>query len=293
MGTMIEIQIKKELSASSGTIDLSVDLKIEKGQFIAIHGPSGAGKTSILRMLSGLMHPDSGSIQVNNNTWLDTSKKINIAPQNRSIGMVFQEYALFPNMTVKQNLEYALEKGQDKNSVTELIDLTELGDLQNKKPATLSGGQKQRVALARALVRQPSILLLDEPLSALDREMRSKLQDYILQMHQKYQLTTILISHDAGEVIKMADKVFVLESGKITRTGSPEEIFTSRQLSGKFQFTGEVLSIEKADIIYIVHLLIGNQTVQVIAQEKEVRELQKGDLVLVASKAFNPVLKKL
>lgn len=290
---MIEIQIKKELSASSGTIDLSVDLKIEKGQFIAIHGPSGAGKTSILRMLSGLMHPDSGSIQVNNNTWLDTSKKINIAPQNRSIGMVFQEYALFPNMTVKQNLEYALEKGQDKNCVQELIDLTELGDLQNRKPATLSGGQKQRVALARALVRQPSILLLDEPLSALDREMRSKLQDYILQVHQKYQLTTILISHDAGEVIKMADKVFVLESGKITRTGSPEEIFTSRQLSGKFQFTGEVLAIEKADIIYIVHLLIGNQTVQVIAQEKEVRELQKGDLVLVASKAFNPVLKKL
>lgn len=293
MGTMIEIQIKKELSASSGTIDLSVDLKIEKGQFIAIHGPSGAGKTSILRMLSGLMRPDSGFIQVNNNTWLDTSQKINIAPQNRSIGMVFQEYALFPNMTVKQNLEYALEKGQDKNCVQELIDLTELGDLQNRKPATLSGGQKQRVALARALVRQPSILLLDEPLSALDREMRSKLQDYILQVHQKYQLTTILISHDAGEVIKMADKVFVLESGKITRTGSPEEIFTSRQLSGKFQFTGEVLAIEKADIIYIVHLLIGNQTVQVIAQEKEVRELQKGDLVLVASKAFNPVLKKL
>lgn len=290
---MIEIQIKKELSASSGTIDLSVDLKIEKGQFIAIHGPSGAGKTSILRMLSGLMRPDSGFIQVNNNTWLDTSQKINIAPQNRSIGMVFQEYALFPNMTVKQNLEYALEKGQDKNCVQELIDLTELGDLQNRKPATLSGGQKQRVALARALVRQPSILLLDEPLSALDREMRSKLQDYILQVHQKYQLTTILISHDAGEVIKMADKVFVLESGKITRTGSPEEIFTSRQLSGKFQFTGEVLAIEKADIIYIVHLLIGNQTVQVIAQEKEVRELQKGDLVLVASKAFNPVLKKL
>jgi molybdate transport system ATP-binding protein len=167
---------------------------------------------------------------VNDLTWFDKEKKVNIKPQLRNIGMVFQDYSLFPNMTVKENLEFALEKGQSRSIVDDLLQLSELGQLYNKKPTILSGGQKQRVALARALVRQPKLLLLDEPLSALDSEMQSKLQDYILKVHQEFKLTTIMISHDLLEVIKMSARVLILEEGRIMKDGTPGEVLPLARL---------------------------------------------------------------
>ncbi|MEO8111028.1 MAG: ATP-binding cassette domain-containing protein, partial [Ginsengibacter sp.] len=208
-------------------------------------------------------------------------------------GFVFQDYALFPNMTVKENLEYALEKGQSKAIVDELVNIIELKDLQQRKPGELSGGQKQRVALARALVRKPNILMLDEPLSALDIKMRSLLQDYILRVHKEFNLTTILVSHDIGEIIKMSDKIFILDEGKITRQGLPIEVFSNKQVSGKFQFAGEIISIDKEDVVYIVTILIGVNIVKIVAVESEIQSMSPGDRVMVASKAFNPLLQKI
>ncbi|WP_109851154.1 ATP-binding cassette domain-containing protein [Aquimarina sp. AU58] len=290
---MIHIALQKELTAANGAMQLDISINIEQGQLVTLYGDSGAGKTSILRMIAGLLQANEGRITVNQNTWLDTKNGICLKPQQRKIGFVFQDYALFPNMTVKENLLFAVEKGQDKEIVNELIDIIELGDLQDRKPLNLSGGQKQRVALARALVRKPEILMLDEPLSALDIKMRTKLQDYILKVHKQFNLTTILISHEIGEVIKMSDTVFSIKNGKIIRQGKPIEVFTTKQISGKFQFSGEIIQIEKEDIIYIVTILIGSNFVKIVAEDDDIKTITVGDKVIVASKAFNPLLQKI
>jgi molybdate transport system ATP-binding protein len=290
---MIHLYLEKRLTAENGEMQMHIDIDIEQGTFITIYGNSGAGKTSILRMFAGLLQPDKGLITVNNKTWFDSNNKLNIKPQQRKMGFVFQHYSLFPNMTIKENLLFALDKGQDKQIINELISITELGDLQDRKPGKLSGGQMQRVALARALVRKPGILLLDEPLSALDTNMRTRLQDYILKLHQQFNLTTILVSHDPGEVIKLSDKIFVLENGKIIKEGKPIDVFTTKKVSGKFQFSGQVIQIEKQDVIYILTILIEGSLVKIVAEEAETKGINVGDKVLVASKAFNPVIQKI
>ncbi len=289
---MIHLDIQKRLQSAEGEMNLHIKCDIQQGQFITLYGESGVGKTSTLRMLAGLMQPDAGQIIVNNKSWFDQDKKINIKSQLRNIGFVFQDYALFPNMTVKENLHYATGK-RDKSAIAQVIDIVELGELQDRKPDTLSGGQKQRVALARAVVQQPEILLLDEPLSALDLSKRLKLQDYLLKIHSEFKLTTLLISHDIAEIIKLSDQVFVLEKGQIKRSGSPEQIFINTEISGKFKFIGEVLQIQKEDIIYVITVLIQNNIVKVIGQESEIRDLHIGDKVMVASKAFNPLIYKI
>ncbi len=189
---MISFTLHKVLQSAQGQMSLDVSCELPDEKLTAIYGASGAGKTTILRMLAGLLRPDSGKIANGGDVWLDTQNETDLSAQKRKVGIVFQDYALFPNMTVKGNLEYALEKGNNKRKVQELIEIMELQQLQDRYPATLSGGQKQRVALARALVRRPQLLLLDEPLSALDTEMRARLQDHILQVHKHFKLTTIL-----------------------------------------------------------------------------------------------------
>ncbi len=290
---MIELSIHKKLQSPSGDMHLQIDCNVEKGSFVTLYGKSGAGKTSVLRILAGLMNPDNGKILVNATTWLDTNNNIYLNPQKRKVGIVFQDYALFPNMSVKENLLFALNKGENKNIINELIEIVELGELQNRKPETLSGGQKQRVALARALVQKPELLLLDEPLSALDNELRQKLQQYILQIHHEYKLTTILVSHDISEILKMSSHVLEIDYGKIIKQGTPLEVFTKNEISGKFQFTGEVIAINKQDFIYILSISIGKDFVKVIADESEAKKLSIGDKVLVASKAFNPIIRKI
>jgi molybdate transport system ATP-binding protein len=290
---MIEFKISKKLQSASGEMTLSLDFQVKENDFVTLYGASGSGKTTTLKILSGLMNPEEGIIKVNDTIWLDSNSKINLPPQKRKIGYVFQDYALFPNMSVRKNLAFGLEKGQDKTIVDELLQTMELVALQHQKPNQLSGGQQQRVALARALVRQPDILLLDEPLSAIDTEMRLKLQDYLLEVHRKYKLTTILVSHDISEIYKLSDQVLVIENGTITKQGTPSEVFSSHSNSGKFQFIGEILKIEKENFIYIVSVLIGSNIVKVIAMEEETEALRIGEKIIVSSKAFNPILSKL
>jgi len=290
---MIKAEIRKELQGATDKMFLNIQLDIAKGELVTLYGPSGAGKTSILRILAGLLSVDEGRVSVQNQKWLDTKEKIDLTPQQRSIGYVFQDYALFPNMTVRKNLEFALRKDQDKSIVDELIAVVELERLQHRKSTALSGGQQQRVALARALVREPKLLLLDEPLSALDIKMRRKLQDYILKVHRQYELTTILVSHDIGEIIKMSDKIYCLEGGKIVKQGNPITVFTDNKTNGTLQFTGEVVAKKEQGARYVITVFMDQNVIEVIVPESDAIDIAIGDKVVVAFKAFQPILSKI
>lgn len=285
---MIELDIKKKLRGAQGEFILDVKLRIEQGEFVTLFGESGAGKTTLLRCLAGLAEPDSGSISVNGETWFD--QQIRLPVQQRRIGYMFQDYALFPNMSVCGNLEFAQRKGADRKRIAELIELMGLGELQHRKPATLSGGQQQRVALARALAAEPQLLLLDEPFSALGHATRVRLHEEVLSMQRRYGLTTVMVSHDVGEVYRLSQRVLLLEDGKLVQQGTPAEVFGAGRAGGKFSFAGEVLAIEAADVVYAVTLLVGNQIVRVIASADEAQRLKPGDRVMLLSKAFNPML---
>ncbi|WP_339924801.1 ATP-binding cassette domain-containing protein [uncultured Cyclobacterium sp.] len=222
---MIDLSLKKALTGAEGKIALDLSCQIQPGELVGLYGPSGAGKSSVLRMIAGLMHPDHGLLVVGNETWIDTGNNFFLKPEKRNIGMVFQEYSIFPNMTVYENLVFALDKGQNKSFVDELLHSIGMEKMAGQSPMKLSGGQKQRVALARAMVRKPKVLLLDEPLSALDMEMRRNLQEYIVKFHREYGLTTLLVSHDASEISRMAQRVLVLENGQFSFDGTPASFF--------------------------------------------------------------------
>ena len=287
---MIKVDIEKQLIATEGKFLLKVNFEVNKNEFLTLFGKSGSGKTTILRMIAGLENPDTGFIEVEGKTYFNSKKKINIPPQKRKVGFVFQNYALFPNMTVYENLEFAMEK-PNKQKIEEILEIVELQDLKNRYPNTLSGGQQQRVALARAIIRNPLILLLDEPLSALDLSVRLKLQDEIKKIHKLLNLTTLMVSHDKPEVFKLSDRVLWIDKGKIIKTGNPRKIFIEKEISGKFSFVGTILDIKNSDVIQITTVEIGNNLVEVIITGKE--EFKIGDNVLVSSKAFNPVIKKI
>ena len=219
---MIHINIHKKLNGSSGIFNLHINEEIKSEQFIGLYGNSGSGKTTLLRILSGLEKPDNGKISINDTVWYDSDNNINLLSQKRHIGFVFQEDVLFPNMNVLQNLEFALKKDQSKNFLNEIIDVMELQAFLNTPIQRLSGGQKQRISLARTLIQQPKLLLLDEPLSALDYEMRKKLQHFILKAHSKYKLTSIIVSHDPWELSTIASSIWKLKEGQIIEKGTPE-----------------------------------------------------------------------
>lgn len=290
---MVEINIKKTLNTADGKIELHVNKQIKDGDFLTLFGKSGSGKTTLLRIIAGLETPDSGTIIVDDVVWFDSEKKINLPPQKRNVGFVFQDYALFPNMSVRQNLEYALVDKKKAQKVDAILELMEIENLSSMKPEHLSGGQKQRVAVARTLMTNPKILLLDEPLSALDGAMRLKLQDELSMIHKKFGITSILVSHDISEVFRLCNRVLKIALGQITDDGSPSEVFAHKKLSGKFKIVGEVLSIKKNDILYIVEALSQNEIVKVTAVECDIQNLAVGDKILLSSKAFNPILTKI
>lgn len=283
---MINININKKLHGVEEDMQLDIILEIEKGDFVALSGKSGSGKTTLLRILAGL-ETTNGIIHVNGEIWLDKHKCKPV--QKREIGFVFQDYALFENMSVLENLLYV---NKELELAEHLLEVTELGELKNRIPKTLSGGQKQRVALCRAMMKRPKILLLDEPLSALDPSMRIKLQNEILALHKEFGTTTIMVSHDPSEIYRLASRVVVLENGKITNDGTPKEVLLRTQGSQKFSFEGELLEIKKVDIIYIAIVAIGQQLVEIVISGDEAKDLKIGDLVTVSTKAFNGNLKK-
>lgn len=211
---MIQLDISLPRLFAEGLSDLHIQADLESGSFTALIGPSGSGKTTLLRLLAGLEKPKQGKMVVNGEVWLDTDKRINLSPQERSIGYVFQDAALFPNLTVRRNIQFAASR-ENATLVDQLIAETGLEPFIHQKPVALSGGQRQRVALARALVRRPTMLLLDEPFAALDSEASHQLRQLLLKLHQDWGTTTLLVSHYDTDVAVLADRVIRLSQGRV------------------------------------------------------------------------------
>jgi molybdate transport system ATP-binding protein len=281
---MIKINIQKLLHGSNGQMNLDINLDIKQGEFLALAGFSGSGKTTLLRILAGLEEAN-GSIKIDDSIWLD--EKFCLSPQKREIGFVFQDYALFPNYSVLDNLLYV---NKDKKLANDLLEITELSELKNRLPQTLSGGQKQRVSLCRALMNRPKLLLMDEPLSALDPAMRTKLQNEILTLHKEFNTTTIMVSHDPSEIYRLSNRVVVLNNGQIIKDTSPKDALLKTTGSAKFSFEGELLDIVKVDVIYVAIIAIGQQLVEIVISNLEARNLIIGEKINISTKAFAPIL---
>ena len=205
-----------------------IDLSVDHGEFVCLLGPSGCGKTTTLRMIAGLVEPDEGEIRVGGK--LMSSTRSVVPPEARNMSMIFQSYAVWPHMTVRENVAYALKTkpllpSEKQRRVDALLDTTKLGKLAERYPSELSGGQQQRVALARALVPDPDILLLDEPLSNLDANLRGDMRFEIRRLHDQFQHTSVYVTHDQVEAMTMADRIVVMNAGRIEQIGTPEEVY--------------------------------------------------------------------
>ena len=249
--------IAENLTKSFGQNQVFSDIQftIEQGEFITLLGPSGCGKSTLLRCIAGLEQPDSGELYINR-------QNITQQPaQQRGVGMVFQSYALFPNMTVAENIAFGLKmrkmpSTERDKAVAEVIDMVELQGKENQYPHQLSGGQRQRVALARALVMKPQILLLDEPLSALDARIRKHLRQQICEIQRELKLTTIFVTHDQDEAMIMSDRIFLMNKGSIIQSDTAENIYTQPATEFVARFMGHynLVEAEKANGMLGVNL---------------------------------------
>ncbi len=233
--------LQKSYGATQVVRDFNLD--VEKGEFVSFLGPSGCGKTTTLRMVAGFETPTTGSIRI------DGHDVVNLKPNQRNIGMVFQAYALFPNLTVAQNVAFGLRiagtpKAEAAARVAEMLGIIKLPDLGARYPFQLSGGQQQRVALARALAPRPKLLLLDEPLSALDAKIRVSLRAEIRAIQRKLGITTIYVTHDQEEALSMSDRIVVMNAGVAEQIGDPFEIYNRPATAFVATFVGTVNSLQ-------------------------------------------------
>ena len=229
-------EIKKSFTEGEAVLD-NISLEISKGEFITLLGSSGCGKTTTLRIIAGLEQPDAGSV------WLDGREVTGLEPNQRNVNTVFQNYALFPHMNVAENIGYGLKlkkvpKSEIRKKVSQMLELVQLEGYEKRKPSELSGGQKQRVAIARALVNNPKILLLDEPLGALDLQLRRAMQIELKHLQKKLGITFIYITHDQEEAINMSDRIAVMRDGRIEQIGTPDEIYNHPKTSYVATFVG-------------------------------------------------------
>ncbi|MEO9805798.1 MAG: ABC transporter ATP-binding protein [Reichenbachiella sp.] len=258
---MITFDLHKTFVSHGKRVGIQLKAEWEQGKIMALYGKSGVGKSSLLRMLAGLMKPDSGVISIDHEIWYDSSKKINIKANKRNVGFLFQDYSLFPNMNILKNIRYGVEDKNDHELVERIIDIADLSDLLKRMPASLSGGQQQRVALARAIVRKPKLLLLDEPLSALDPEMRIKLQEEILAFQEIVNTSILFVSHDLPEVFKLSDEVLIMENGSFSQRGTASDIFVKGTQT--IDTIGEVLAVTKTSDQTSMAIMIDGKVVSV------------------------------
>ena len=287
----IDVKLKKSFSDTGFNID--VDFTLPRGGITVIFGPSGSGKSTILRLLAGLECAEAGSIYLGSQPWVDSTKGINLPPQERAVGFLFQDLALFPHLDVKANIGYALDGKNNLNSVTKMIDMAELTGLEDRYPHELSGGEKQRVALSRALIRSPELLLLDEPFSALDASVKKTLYNEIIKLHKKIGFTAVLVTHDLAEAYKLAEHAVTLKSGKVERQGSPEEVFLGKGLSTRIQIPVKVFAMESDEIHTLLSVEDGGRTFRVFVDNDEAKSISIGDEVIVAAKASEALVFKI
>ncbi|RDL50912.1 Maltose/maltodextrin import ATP-binding protein MalK [Ensifer sp. M14] len=255
------------------------DMAIEKGEFVSFLGPSGCGKTTVLRMIAGFETPSSGSIVI------DGKDQGTLKPNQRNIGMVFQAYALFPNMNVHDNVAFGLKvagapKAETDTRVKEMLSLIKLEHLADRFPYQLSGGQQQRVALARALAVKPQVLLLDEPLSALDAKIRVSLREEIRQIQQQLGITTVFVTHDQEEALSISDRIVVMNGGRADQIGTPFEIYNTPATRFVASFVG-TLNIIEAKVADPASgaVTIGNQQVSL---KEQISGMKGGDNISLA-----------
>ena len=275
---MIRLKVKKRLYGPEGEFWLDIELETDGAEFLVIFGPSGSGKTTLLRIIAGLERPDEGYIEVDGEIWYDSERRINLPPQKRDVGFVFQDYALFPNMSVFENIAYGMKR-KDKHKVMELLKLAKMEAFKDRRPDTLSGGQKQRVALLRAIAKEPKLLLLDEPLSALDRDLANLLREEIKLFQRKYKIPTLMVSHNIEDALSLADRILKIKNGKIIAYDSPKEIFSSEESPYRLIFKGVILKKLCQETHCILSIAMDSEIVEITVPKKLVDKLNTGDLV--------------
>ncbi len=247
----------------------NINFDIKKGEFITLLGPSGCGKSTLLRCIAGLNDINGGEIS------MEGDEISSLPPRERKIGMVFQNYALFPNMTVEENIAFGLKIKKDENTeekVARALEMVELGGREKHYPSELSGGQKQRVALARSLVMEPKILLLDEPLSALDAKIRKSLREKIREIQKELGITTIFVTHDQEEALTISDRVFVMDRGNFAQVGTPEEIYTHPANEFVVRFIGNYNIFEGEEIARVFEGKVSGNVLAVRPESIYIRE---------------------
>ena len=237
---MLRVEARHEL----GDLVLDVELAVKRGECLALAGPSGAGKTSILRVAAGLLRPEQGRVDANGDTWLDTERGIDVPAEERRCGYVFQHYALFPHLSAWQNVAYplrGLSRPERRTRALELLERFGLRELADARPHTLSGGERQRVAVARALARGPDVLLLDEPLSALDARTRAAAARELGGVLRDSEAPTLLVTHDFAEAAQLGDRVGIIDRGRVVQLGTPSELAATPRSAFVADFTGAVV----------------------------------------------------
>jgi len=238
--------LRAEARTRLGALELDVALEVRAGECLALAGPSGAGKTSILRTVAGLLRPQRGLIELDGETWLDTERDVDLPPERRRVGYLFQEYALFGHLSAWQNVAYPL-RGPDRHErALALLDRFGVSDKADDRPSTLSGGERQRVALARALAREPGVLLLDEPLAALDARTRAGAARELGALLRRLEVPALLVTHDFAEAAQLGDRVGVIDGGRVVQEGTPSELAAAPRSAFVADFTGAVVLIGSA-----------------------------------------------
>jgi molybdate transport system ATP-binding protein len=236
--------LRVEAQTRLGALELDVALEVAAGDCLALAGPSGAGKTSVLRIAAGLVHPERGRVEAGSERWLDSERGIDLAPEQRRCGYVFQEYALFPHLSAWQNVAYPLRgmpRAAKRERALELLERFGLDGLADARPRTLSGGERQRVAVARALARRPGVLLLDEPLSALDARTRAGASRELAAVLREVEVPALLVTHDFSEAAQLGDRVGVIDAGRVIQEGTPTELAATPGSAFVADFTGAVV----------------------------------------------------
>ena len=233
-----------QASARLGELQLDVGLEVERGECLALAGPSGAGKTSILRVAAGLLRPEHGRVEAGGTTWLDSARGVDVPAERRRCGYVFQDYALFPHLSAWQNVAYplhGLSREERRTRAHELLDRFGLAGRAGARPRTLSGGERQRVALARALARRPDVLLLDEPLSALDARTRASAARELSAVLRDTEAPALLVTHDFADAAQLGDRVGIVDEGRVVQEGTASELAASPRSAFVADFTGAVV----------------------------------------------------
>jgi molybdate transport system ATP-binding protein len=236
--------LRVEAQHRLGALPLDVALEVAPGECLALAGPSGAGKTSVLRVAAGLLRPERGRVEADGEAWLDTERGINVPPERRRCGYVFQEYALFPHLTAWQNVAYPLRgvpRGARRGRAIGLLERFGMRELADARPPTLSGGERQRVALARMLAREPGVLLLDEPLSALDARTRAGAARQLAAVLREAEAPALLVTHDFAEAAQLGDRVGIMDAGRVIQEGSASELAAAPTSAFVADFTGAVV----------------------------------------------------